>query len=166
MTQLADRPEACVSLGWRKALQGRGPDAGLGSRPPLATRPCSGKCSLAWTAGFPSEPWDDAFHFTGLWRHETTNLSPRDSLGGWPCRAAGEGLDLPEQQAEGSLCGLRSQLCSLIFFLFRAAPAAHGSSQARGWIRAAAAGLYHSHSNTESELHLLPMLEFAAMPDL
>ena len=40
------------------------------------------------------------------------------------------------------------------FFLFRAAPAAYGSSQARGGIRAAAASLYHSHSNSGSKLHL------------
>ena len=33
------------------------------------------------------------------------------------------------------------------FFLLVAIPAAYGSSQARGWIRAAAAGLHHSHSN-------------------
>ena len=33
------------------------------------------------------------------------------------------------------------------FFLFRAAPEAYGRSQARGWIRATAAGLHHSHSN-------------------
>ena len=36
------------------------------------------------------------------------------------------------------------------FLLFGTAPAAYGSSQARCWIRAAAAGLYHSHSNTRS----------------
>ena len=37
-------------------------------------------------------------------------------------------------------------------------PAAYGSFQARGQIRAAAAGLHHSHghSNTKSELHLQP----------
>ena len=35
--------------------------------------------------------------------------------------------------------------------LFKAAPAACGSSQARGWNRAEAAGLHHSHSNTGSE---------------
>ena len=34
-----------------------------------------------------------------------------------------------------------------VFCLFRAARAAHGSSQARGWIRAVAAGLCHSHSH-------------------
>ena len=44
-----------------------------------------------------------------------------------------------------------------IFFAFsRAAPAAYGDSQARGLIRAAAAGLHQSHSNTGSELHLRP----------
>ena len=42
------------------------------------------------------------------------------------------------------------------FFLFRVIPVACGSSQARGQIGAAAAGLYHSHShrNPGSELHL------------
>ena len=33
------------------------------------------------------------------------------------------------------------------FLLFRAAPEAHGGSQARGQIGATAAGLCHSHSN-------------------
>jgi len=38
------------------------------------------------------------------------------------------------------------------FFVFsRAAPVAHGGSQARGLIRAVAAGLHQSHSNTGSE---------------
>ena len=42
------------------------------------------------------------------------------------------------------------------FFLFAAAPVAHGSSQARGQIRAAAAGLHHSRSwgNSGSKPHL------------
>ena len=39
-------------------------------------------------------------------------------------------------------------------FLFRAAPMAYGSSQARDLIRAAAVSLCHSHSNARSELHL------------
>ena len=42
----------------------------------------------------------------------------------------------------------------LSFFLFMAAPAASGSSQARGQIGAAAAGLYHSHGNSGSQVHL------------
>ena len=45
-----------------------------------------------------------------------------------------------------------------------AVPAAYASSQARVWIWAAAAGLYHSHSNAVSELHLQPMLQLMAMP--
>ena len=53
--------------------------------------------------------------------------------------------------------GLRWFLFCFVF-LFRAAPAAYRSSQARGWIGAAPAGLHHSHSNAgfESSLHLHP----------
>ena len=35
-------------------------------------------------------------------------------------------------------------------FVFRVTPAAYGSSWARGWIRAAAAGLRYSHNNFDS----------------
>ena len=47
----------------------------------------------------------------------------------------------------------------LFFFfnLFKAAPTAYGGSQARGWIRAEAAGLHHSHSNARSEPRLQPI---------
>ena len=51
------------------------------------------------------------------------------------------------------------------YLLFRAAPAAYGSSQIRGQIRAAAAGLYHSHSNARSELHLGPTPQPTVMLD-
>ena len=49
-------------------------------------------------------------------------------------------------------------LYSIIFYflLFRAIPAAYGRSQARGRIRAMAAGLHHSHGNTGSEPHFPP----------
>ena len=52
--------------------------------------------------------------------------------------------------------------CSLFYFgfaflLFRAAHAAHRSSQPRGEIGATAAGLHHRHSNTRSEWHLQPI---------
>ena len=40
------------------------------------------------------------------------------------------------------------------FPFFRDTPAAFGSSQARGLIRATAAGLYHSHSNMGFDLRL------------
>ena len=36
-----------------------------------------------------------------------------------------------------------------VLLLFKTAPAAYGSSQARGQIEAAAAGLHHSHSNLD-----------------
>ena len=39
----------------------------------------------------------------------------------------------------------------LFFCLFRATPVTYKCSQARGWIGAAAAGLYHNHSNARSE---------------
>ena len=53
----------------------------------------------------------------------------------------------------------------LFFFLFRATPAAYGSSQARGRIGAAAAGLRHSCSNARSELPLSPTLQLTAVQD-
>ena len=51
--------------------------------------------------------------------------------------------------------------------LFRAAPAAHGGSQARGLIGAVAAGLRqsHSHSHTRSEPSLRPTPQLTATPD-
>ena len=51
------------------------------------------------------------------------------------------------------------------FCLFRAVPAAYGSSQARGRIGAAAAGLRHRHSNAGSELHLQSIPQFTEMLD-
>ena len=51
------------------------------------------------------------------------------------------------------------------FVFFRASPTAHGSSLSRGLIRATAANLGHSHSNTRSELSLWPTPHLTAMPD-
>ena len=42
----------------------------------------------------------------------------------------------------------------VLFCFFRAAPVAYGSFQARGRIRAAGAGLHHSHSNAKPKPHL------------
>ena len=44
-----------------------------------------------------------------------------------------------------------------LFLLFGAVPTAYGDSQARGPIRVVAAGLYHSHINAGSKLHLPPI---------
>ena len=45
---------------------------------------------------------------------------------------------------------------------FRAAPVTY---QFKGRMRATAAGLCHSHSNTGSEPHLQPIPQLTAMPD-
>ena len=52
----------------------------------------------------------------------------------------------------------------IFFFLFTATPEIYGSSQDRGQIGAAAAGLHQSHSNTGSEPHLWPTPQLVAMP--
>ena len=50
-------------------------------------------------------------------------------------------------------------------FGFRATPAAHGGSQARGRIGATAAGLHHSQSNAGSEPRLRPTPQRTATQD-
>ena len=59
-------------------------------------------------------------------------------------------------------------ICPLFFFflLFLGPhPAAYGGSQVTGQIRAAAAGLHHSHSNARSKASLRPTPQFTAMLD-
>ena len=66
-----------------------------------------------------------------------------------------------------SVCHLVSLAKPFLFFafcFFRAAPMAYVSSQARGRIGTAAAGLHHRHS-TRSELHLRPTSQLTALPD-
>ena len=55
--------------------------------------------------------------------------------------------------------------CSFFSPLFRAAPVAHGGSQARGLIGAVATGLCQSHSNAGSEPRLRPTPQLTATPD-
>ena len=52
-----------------------------------------------------------------------------------------------------------------VFLSFRAAPDAYGGSQARGRIRAAAAGLCQRHSNARSEPRLQSTPQLTATPD-
>ena len=77
-------------------------------------------------------------------------------------------LTVPEKEEEKGLEEMFKEIKTKIFlklnffFLFfpclfafsRAAPAADGGSQARGLIRAVAASLHQSHSNSESESRL------------
>ena len=53
----------------------------------------------------------------------------------------------------------------LFFAFFRATPAAYGSSQARGQIRAITVSLRHSYSNSGSEPHLQSTPQLTATPD-
>ena len=52
-----------------------------------------------------------------------------------------------------------------LFVFSRDAPAAYGSSQARGLIGTVATGLHRSHSNAVSERNLQPSPQLMAMPD-
>ena len=64
-----------------------------------------------------------------------------------------------------ALFNLFIYLFNFIFCRFGATPAAHGGSQARGPIGAAAAGLPPGPSNTGSEPHLQPTPQLTAMLD-
>ena len=83
----------------------------------------------------------------------------------------------PEGKTEGFL-QVRGQgwatrkLLNITFFFFfglfafsRVTPTAYGGSQARGLIRAIAAGLHHSHSNVGSKLRLQPTPRLTATTD-
>ena len=56
-------------------------------------------------------------------------------------------------------------ICFCLSALSRAAPAAHGGSQARGQIKALATGLRQSHSNLGSEPRLQPTPQLTATLD-
>ena len=71
-------------------------------------------------------------------------------------------MKIPRLGIELELLEDRNSLCVCVF---RATPVAHGSSQARGPIGAAAAGLYHNHSNLGSELRLQPTPQLTTMLD-
>ena len=64
------------------------------------------------------------------------------------------------------ICGFVLFFClCFLFCLLGATPIAYGSSQARGQIGAAAAGLHHSHSNAGSESRLRPTPQLEATLD-
>ena len=79
----------------------------------------------------------------------------------------------PDNAASAPGSRSKGHILFVLFFYFfffslllsRAASAAYGGSQARGPIRATAAALHHSHSNTGSEPHLQPTPQLMAMPD-
>ena len=73
----------------------------------------------------------------------------------------------PEQERVGVFVLLWDRLHVLGVLgdlFFRATHAAYGGSQARGPIRATAAGVHHSHSIARSEPHLGPTPQLTATP--
>ena len=90
------------------------------------------------------------FHIL-LWQPEQTNIE----IGAEKCGGADTNTLNVEMALELGLWRLEA-FCLFVCLLFRATPAAYGDSQARGLIRATAAGPCHSHSITRSKLHLQP----------
>ena len=76
-------------------------------------------------------------------------------------------LELGYRPITGKMeCDSRDWFIYLLFFgLFRAVPSAYRSSQAKGWIRASATGLHHSHSHARSQPHLWPTQQLMALSD-
>ena len=116
--------------------------------------------SVAWAGGTPRWPWKQALPPSTFPALRTNPL---------PSRAT---LSHATHVLSNSVLSPKSYLVSktlpsqvLGFFLFRAAPVAHGGSQARGWIGAAAACLHHSHSNMSSERRLRPTPQLTATLD-
>ena len=93
-----------------------------------------------------------------------TSGMPKFRARGWTCTAAARQcwiLSLLSHPGILSVLFMTSSLSRyeflfLLLFFYRLAPAAYGSSWARGQIGAAAASQPHNHSNAGSELHLRP----------
>ena len=79
-----------------------------------------------------------------------------------------EGISYKEPVESDGKLSFKKKFFFFFFGLFafsRAAPTAHGGSQATGRIGATAAGPRHSHSNSGSKPHLRPTPQLTAMPD-
>ena len=92
-------------------------------------------------------PWSGVRSKLQLWQHWIFNLLYRLEIkpATWCCRNTADPI-VPQQE----LPQLGIFVCLLFVFLGHT----HGIWKASDRIRAAAAGLRHSHSNTSSELHL------------
>ena len=87
----------------------------------------------------------------------------------FPTEFLGQGSDLSCScylpTAAPTLDPLFFYLFFCLYLFFRAAPVAHGGSQARGQIGALAASLCHSHGNAGSKPCLQPTPQLMAIPD-
>ena len=94
----------------------------------------------------PCSLWEQSFSGTGTFMIGLRSSYPSLPMTGW---LMGAEPNLGHGEIRESLLGIlkkcfftHSFIPSFIHLLFRAAPASYGGSQARGWIRATAAGLY------------------------
>ena len=107
--------------------------------------------SLKWVSGDRNRGVDRAIF---LPEALGKNLFPGLSSFSWLLAFLGSRSPSSFKASNGGLSSSLSPFFFFFFCLFRAAPVAYGSSQARGQIGAAAASLHHSHSNEGSEPHL------------
>ena len=104
----------------------------------------------------------------GIWKFsgQGVNLSHSCNL---CCSCGNTGSFNPWRWAREPACASAVTQASAVGFFFlsfsRAAPMAHGGSQARVPIGAVATGLHHSHSNIGSELCLQPTPQSPATLD-
>ena len=127
----------------------------------------------SWHKPFPKRTWPKTCLIS--WCHMRELQRSRDRKfpsqeGWWPVTSSCKGPHLRFGPQRWDVSREDSQkrifiLSNSFFLLFMAIPEAYGSSQTRGQIRAAAASLGHSHSNTGPELQLQPMLWLVAMTD-
>ena len=111
--------------------------------------------------------WDQGFSFVCTNILLTTVRWFSQNRKPWKEKLFSEGTELPTLSLLLILkiCTTLLFYFIMIFLLFRATSVAYGYSQARGWMRAVAAGLHHSHSNTGSKPCLQPTPQLMAMPD-
>ena len=91
-------------------------------------------------------------HVHGMWKF----------LGQWQCQIFIFNLLCHKGTPISFFCFVLFFVC---FLFFRAAPEAYGGFQARGLIRAVAAGLCHSHGNARSKPHHWPTPQLTAVQD-
>ena len=69
---------------------------------------------------------------------------------------------IPENEPQLNSKPYQNCILFLFFSVFKASTKAYGSSQAKGRMGAAAAGLHHSHISARSEPHFWPVLQLVA----
>ena len=120
-------------------------------------------CNVSWSTGICRHNWS---RFSSATHSQIWSISEDDWNTGlsWDTRNFGNSSSLYGSRSSiYDLCGPQSGIKFFYFWIFRDAPMACGSSQARGGIRATASDLCYSYSSLGSEPHLLPAPQLRAM---